>query len=94
MTVSSSCLRLLGLTFLLQSLVCFTFRPAGYHGKPSQELLDSLHVTRYQSSKAALSFADYQAGSCSRLQENVEQLLLQGSGSSSGRGRLGKLLFA
>ncbi|WIA41609.1 hypothetical protein OEZ86_008969 [Tetradesmus obliquus] len=68
-------------------------RKAGYQGKPSQELLDSLHVTRYQSSKAALSFADYQAGSCSRLQEDVEQLL-QGSSSSSSRGRLGKLLFA
>jgi hypothetical protein len=67
--------------------------PAGFHGKPGQELLDSLHVTRYQSSKAALSFADYQSGSCSRLQEDVEQLLLHGSGSSS-RGRLGKLLFA
>lgn len=72
---------------------CCACCPAGYQGKPSQELLDSLHVTRYQSSKAALSFADYQAGSCSRLQEDVEQLL-QGSSSSSSRGRLGKLLFA
>jgi hypothetical protein len=72
---------------------CLCCWPAGFHGKPSQELLDSLHVTRYQSSKAALSFADYQAGNHSRLQEDVEQLLLTGSGSSS-RGRLGKLLFA
>lgn len=59
----------------------------GFHGRPTDQLLDSLQITRYQSSKAALSFADYVAGSHSRLGD-VEQLLLNGNSSNSTLGRL------
>eukprot|EP00879_Flechtneria_rotunda_P003303 GHRR01003528.1.p1 GENE.GHRR01003528.1~~GHRR01003528.1.p1 ORF type:complete len:240 (+),score=53.04 GHRR01003528.1:142-861(+) len=66
-------------------------RKAGYHGPATTELLNSLWITRYQSSKAGLSFADYAAGRYSRLATNVEQLLQKGSTSSS---RQAKLAFA
>lgn len=64
---------------------------AGYHGEPTSDLLDSSRVTRYQSSKAALSFADYVRNSYSRLGD-VEQLLLAGANSNSGR--FSRLLFS
>eukprot|EP00878_Enallax_costatus_P017566 GHUV01018453.1.p2 GENE.GHUV01018453.1~~GHUV01018453.1.p2 ORF type:complete len:112 (+),score=27.43 GHUV01018453.1:918-1253(+) len=64
---------------------------AGYHGRPSEDLLDNLCVTRYQSSKAALSFADYLSNSHSKLGD-VEQLLLVGANSNSGR--FSRLLFS
>lgn len=72
-------------------------RPAaplpGYAGAVDDALLGSLAVTRYQSSKAGLSFADY-ASSCSRLGD-VQALLRDGSkAGSSGGGRLGRLVLS
>lgn len=56
-------------------------RKAGYAGRPSEELLASLKVRRYQSSKASLSFADWQAAG-SRL-AGLEQLLAASSRRAS-----------
>lgn len=61
---------------------------AGYAGHPSEELLDSLKVTRYQSSKAALSFAEYSSSCSNRLGVDDVQQLLQASSSKGGNGRL------
>jgi hypothetical protein len=61
---------------------------AGYAGHPSEELLDSLKVTRYQSSKAALSFADYSSSCSNRLGVDDVQQLLQASSSKGSSGRL------
>lgn len=67
---------------------------AGY-AAPTDELLTSLKVTRYQSSKAALSFSEYSSG-CSRLGVADVQQLLQSSGSSSSGGgsKSGRLRLA
>lgn len=79
---------------------CDLYRPvlhaAGYAGPPTDELLDSLKVTRYQSSKAALSFSEYSSSCSNRLGVADVQQLLQSSsngGSSSKNGRL-RLAFA
>lgn len=68
---------------------------AGYAGHASDELLASLKVTRYQSSKAALTFAEY-SNSCSRLGvSDVQQLLLQGSSTGgNGKASSGRLRLA
>jgi hypothetical protein len=67
---------------------------AGYAGHPSEELLSSLKVTRYQSSKAALSFAEYSSSCSNRLGvDDVQQLLQASSSSGKGSGRL-RLAFA
>jgi hypothetical protein len=67
----------------------------GYSGSPSQALLDSLAIIRYQSSKTALAFADYSSSAGSRLGvADLQQLLASSSSSSDkGSGRL-RLAFA
>jgi hypothetical protein len=64
--------------------------PAGFTGSASQALLDSLWITRYQSSKAALSFAEYVSSRCSRLPD-IDSLLQQGRNGSS---KLSRLVFS
>lgn len=66
---------------------------AGYAGQPTDDLLDSLKVTRYQSSKAALSFDEYSSSCSSRLGVADIQQLLQASSSSSKHGKL-RLAYA
>jgi hypothetical protein len=61
---------------------------AGYAGQPTDDLLDSLKVTRYQSSKAALSFDEYSSSCSSRLGVADIQQLLQASSSKHGKLRL------
>eukprot|EP00775_Hariotina_reticulata_P013589 gene13589-13714_t len=65
-------------------------RKAGYTGAPSQALLDSLWITRYQSSKSALSFTDYIGSRFSRLPD-IDSLLQQGRNGSS---KLSRLMFS
>lgn len=69
---------------------CAAYDVAGYSGQPTDELLDSLRITRYQSSKAALTFADY-SSSCggSRLGVADLQVLLANSGGSNGSSKSG-----
>ena len=69
---------------------------SGYAGTPTDELLDSLKVTRYQSSKAALSFAEYSSSCSNRLGvSDVQQLLQQSAnGSSNGKAANGRLRLA
>jgi hypothetical protein len=68
---------------------------AGYAGQPTDDLLDSLKVTRYQSSKAALSFDEYSSSCSSRLGvADIQQLLQASSSSKSGKHSKLRLAYA
>jgi hypothetical protein len=71
-------------------------RPAGYSGTPTQQLLDGLKITRYQSSKAALTFADYSSRCSSRLEVADLAALLSSAAAANGgsSGKSGRLRLA